>query len=147
MGANTYRLMSGFAAGEMPEGTDEFSADEDASVDGLTGASKVDTTCRGPGKRARPRTFCLQSERGLQAPRVRPGPLAGRQRPAPCCPVRAAAVFRKGVLVGNPTEASGAPGANRRVGEREPGRTRAIDGLPFRAGCCSGLRRAELHVA
>ena len=41
MGANTYRLMSGFAAGETPEGTDEFTADEEASVDGLTRASKV----------------------------------------------------------------------------------------------------------
>ena len=41
MGANTYRLMSGFAAGETPEGADEFSADEKASVGGLTGASKV----------------------------------------------------------------------------------------------------------
>jgi dihydrofolate reductase len=41
MGANTYQLMSGFAAGEMPDGTDEFSADEEASVGGLTGASKV----------------------------------------------------------------------------------------------------------
>src|SRR5439155_25583251 len=41
MGANTYRLMSGFAAGEMPEGTNEFSAEEQASVGGLTGASKV----------------------------------------------------------------------------------------------------------
>jgi dihydrofolate reductase len=41
MGANTYRLMSGFAAGEMPAGTDEFTADEEASVDGLTRASKV----------------------------------------------------------------------------------------------------------
>src|SRR5918999_3703322 len=41
MGANTYRLMSGFAAGETPEGADEFSADEEASVGGLTGASKV----------------------------------------------------------------------------------------------------------
>ena len=41
MGANTYRLMSGFAAGETPAGTDEFSADEQASVGGLTGASKV----------------------------------------------------------------------------------------------------------
>ena len=41
MGANTYRLMSGFAAGEVPEGVDEFSADEEASVDGLTRASKV----------------------------------------------------------------------------------------------------------
>src|SRR5215218_832745 len=35
MGANTYRLMSGFAAGKTPAGTDEFSAD------GLTRASKV----------------------------------------------------------------------------------------------------------
>ena len=34
MGANTYRLMSGFAAGETPAGTDEFTADEEASVDG-----------------------------------------------------------------------------------------------------------------
>ena len=41
MGANTYRLMSGFAAGDMPEGTDEFTSDEEASVGGLTGASKV----------------------------------------------------------------------------------------------------------
>jgi dihydrofolate reductase len=41
MGANTYRLMSGFAAGEMPTGTDEFTADEDASVDVLTRATKV----------------------------------------------------------------------------------------------------------
>src|SRR4029453_9568358 len=40
MGANTYRLMSGFAAGETPEGTDEFSADEEAPVGGPTGASK-----------------------------------------------------------------------------------------------------------
>jgi dihydrofolate reductase len=41
MGANRYRLMSGFAAGESPAGTDEFTADEEASVDGLTRASKV----------------------------------------------------------------------------------------------------------
>ena len=41
MGANTYRLMSGFSAGETPPGTDEFNADEEASVDGLTQASKV----------------------------------------------------------------------------------------------------------
>ena len=40
MGANTYRQMSGFAAGETPAGTDEFSADEEASIDGLTRASK-----------------------------------------------------------------------------------------------------------
>ena len=41
MGANTYRLMSGFAAGQVPAGTDEFNADEAASLDGLTRASKV----------------------------------------------------------------------------------------------------------
>ena len=41
MGANTYRLMSGFAAGETPAGTDEFTDDEEASVDGLTRATKV----------------------------------------------------------------------------------------------------------
>ena len=41
MGANTYRLMSGFAAGEVPAGTDEFTPDEEATVDGLTRASKV----------------------------------------------------------------------------------------------------------
>jgi dihydrofolate reductase len=41
MGANTYRLMSGFAAGETPDGAEEFSSDEAASVGGLTGAPKV----------------------------------------------------------------------------------------------------------
>ena len=41
MGANTYRLMSGFAAGEIPAGQDEFNADEADSVDELTRASKV----------------------------------------------------------------------------------------------------------
>jgi dihydrofolate reductase len=41
MGANTYRLMSAFAAGETPAGTDEFTADEEASVAGLTRAPKV----------------------------------------------------------------------------------------------------------
>lgn len=41
MGAKTYRLMSGFAAGEAPAGTDEFTTDEEASVDELTQASKV----------------------------------------------------------------------------------------------------------
>ena len=41
MGANTYRLMSGFSAGEVPEGQDEFNADEADSVDHLTQASKV----------------------------------------------------------------------------------------------------------
>ena len=41
MGANTYRQMSGFAAGETPPGLDEFNADEQESVDGLTQASKV----------------------------------------------------------------------------------------------------------
>ncbi len=41
MGANTYRLMSGFAAGEPPAGQEELPADEGASVDELTRASKV----------------------------------------------------------------------------------------------------------
>src|SRR3954451_5662830 len=41
MGANTYRLMSGFAAGEVPNGQVEFRAEEEASVDELTKASKV----------------------------------------------------------------------------------------------------------
>ncbi len=41
MGATTYRQMSGFAAGEVPPGQDEFTADEADSVDGLTQASKV----------------------------------------------------------------------------------------------------------
>jgi dihydrofolate reductase len=41
MGANTYRLMSGFAAGETPPGTAEFTANEESAFDGLTHASKV----------------------------------------------------------------------------------------------------------
>ena len=41
MGAHTYRLMSGFASGQMPAGIEEFTADEEASVDELTRASKV----------------------------------------------------------------------------------------------------------
>jgi dihydrofolate reductase len=41
MGANTYRLMSGFAAGEVPAGADEFRKEEEASVEGLTRAKKV----------------------------------------------------------------------------------------------------------
>ena len=41
MGANTYRLMSGFAAGEVPAGQDEFRPEEQEGVDGLTRASKV----------------------------------------------------------------------------------------------------------
>jgi dihydrofolate reductase len=41
MGATTYRLMSGFAGGDLPAGQDELSADEEASVDHLTQASKV----------------------------------------------------------------------------------------------------------
>jgi hypothetical protein len=57
MGANTYRLMSGFAAGETPEGTDEFSADEEASVGGLTGrrrgCSRPRSTTRSRGPTAR----------------------------------------------------------------------------------------------
>jgi dihydrofolate reductase len=38
MGANTYRLMSGFAAGDLPDGAD---AEEEESTGGLTDASKV----------------------------------------------------------------------------------------------------------
>ncbi len=41
MGATTYRLMSGFAAGEVPAGQDGLRAEEEESVDGLTQASKV----------------------------------------------------------------------------------------------------------
>ncbi|HEU5083857.1 MAG TPA: dihydrofolate reductase family protein [Acidimicrobiales bacterium] len=41
MGANTYRLMSGFAAGEPPAGQDVMPAEEQESVDGLTSATKV----------------------------------------------------------------------------------------------------------
>jgi dihydrofolate reductase len=41
MGANTYRLMSGFAAGEVPAGQDDFRAEEAESVDQLTRATKV----------------------------------------------------------------------------------------------------------
>jgi dihydrofolate reductase len=41
MGANTYRLMSDFAARATPEGTNESSTDEDATFHGLTAASKV----------------------------------------------------------------------------------------------------------
>ena len=41
MGANTYRLMSGFAAGVTPPGTEEFREEEEASLDGLTRAAKV----------------------------------------------------------------------------------------------------------
>ena len=41
MGANTYRQMSGFAAGNVPPGQDEFRPEEAESVDELTRASKV----------------------------------------------------------------------------------------------------------
>ncbi len=41
MGANTYRLMSGFAADITPAGIDEYSTDEEKAFGGLTGASKV----------------------------------------------------------------------------------------------------------
>lgn len=41
MGAKTYRLMSGFAAGDLPAGTDETTGDEAGAVDGLTRASKI----------------------------------------------------------------------------------------------------------
>ncbi len=41
MGAATYRLMSGFAAGETPPGTEDFTSDEQDSMAGLTQAPKV----------------------------------------------------------------------------------------------------------
>lgn len=41
MGANTYRLMSGFAAGTLPEGADEFREEEQDSLDDLARAQKV----------------------------------------------------------------------------------------------------------
>ncbi|GAB3262691.1 dihydrofolate reductase family protein [Nocardioides dilutus] len=41
MGSNTYRLMSGFSAGDVPDGADEFRPEEEASLDELTQASKV----------------------------------------------------------------------------------------------------------
>ncbi len=41
MGANTYRLMSGFAAGSTPPGIEEFSTEEESTFGGMTGASKV----------------------------------------------------------------------------------------------------------
>jgi dihydrofolate reductase len=41
MGAKTYRLMSGFAAGELPAGADEFREEEESAVAGLTRANKV----------------------------------------------------------------------------------------------------------
>src|SRR4029078_3048358 len=41
MGTNTYRLMSGFAAGEVPDGQDAFRREEGGWVDELTRGSKV----------------------------------------------------------------------------------------------------------
>ena len=41
MGANTYRLMSSFAGGDVPAGQDEFSADEAETLDELTQAPKI----------------------------------------------------------------------------------------------------------
>ena len=45
MGANTYRLMSGFAAGEPPAGQEEFAADEEASVDELDAGGEGGVLC------------------------------------------------------------------------------------------------------
>jgi len=41
MGANTYRVMFGFARGEAQEGTAELGAEEEATIDELTRAPKV----------------------------------------------------------------------------------------------------------
>jgi hypothetical protein len=62
MGANTYRLMSGFAAGEMPEGTDEFSADEQAAIDLKMRSSKA-CVAREPGTAPR-RWACTRRRPG-----------------------------------------------------------------------------------
>lgn len=50
MGANTYRLMSGFAAGSGQSESSQTTADEDASLAGLTKLSKVvfSSTLEGP---------------------------------------------------------------------------------------------------
>lgn len=57
MGANTCRLTAGFAAGETPETTDEFSTDEEASVGGLLGrrrwCSRPRSKTPSPGPTAR----------------------------------------------------------------------------------------------
>ena len=65
MGAKTYRLMSGFAAGQTPEGTNEFSADEEASVGRLTGAAKVVFSS---SQAARIRTYAASSSEVVGAP-------------------------------------------------------------------------------
>jgi len=41
MGATTYRLMSGFAGGEVPSGQDEFREEEQETIDELTRARKI----------------------------------------------------------------------------------------------------------
>jgi dihydrofolate reductase len=41
MGSNTYRLMYGFSAGQVPAGQDDFRPEEEATVDELTQARKV----------------------------------------------------------------------------------------------------------
>ncbi len=41
MGGKTYRLMSGFSEGQVPDGQSDFSDDEEASVDHLTNATKI----------------------------------------------------------------------------------------------------------
>ena len=41
LGANTYRLMSGFATGDVPDGAADLGDDEEESVGGLTAAAKV----------------------------------------------------------------------------------------------------------
>src|SRR3712207_8111457 len=60
MGANTYRLMSGFAAGEVPNGQDEFRPEEEASVDELTQADRKSTRLNSSHANISYAVFCLK---------------------------------------------------------------------------------------
>jgi hypothetical protein len=46
MGATTYRLMSGMAAGENPDGSDDMRDEEIGAVDGLIRATKIPPRAR-----------------------------------------------------------------------------------------------------
>ena len=63
MGANTYRLMSGFAAGELPAGTDEFTATRRPpstdSPERRRWCSPAPSTSRSPGPTAR---WCVETQ-------------------------------------------------------------------------------------
>ena len=82
MGANTYRLMSGFAAGETPAGTDEFTADEEASVDEITRASKVVFSTSLEDSLAWANTTLVRDD-AVEAVRAMKGDGSGLSAPAP----------------------------------------------------------------